>query len=1041
MRTRCLFFVVCLQLTSPSATPAAPHKHWSGHQSARIDVDALYRLAPNEDRERTLAKPLRLTLGDGAEYDLLLTTVGAGSDPDTVVSTGTIIGMDRSQVVLVRREGVIWVKLTADDGAVYLIHGPVHELTAEHVDVAHLSEDDRSILKAEERISPSLSNTHEILATSTVSIHTPAIIDTDEVAVIDVLVVYTAAVLRQAGSLPVLRAAIDAVTAETNQTFVNSNIPIRLNVVYKGQVEYNEGGTSMHEAVAWAPLNLGNLRDTTGADIVSLWTTQNDVCGTAVPTTPYNELSVSLMPWSVVNYSCAISGYVFAHEIGHLLGAGHDEDRNLLGIGYHSYSRGYQKPGSYRTVMAYPCSGQPCPWIGYWSSPRTFVNGQPLGIAGVTDNARTLNRLRFFVASWRERPGQAAPLDVQLSSRDNEGMSETLSVSVTGRALANLGWVDILANTLLEDTEGCLVRYDVARNTLSLAADSGSEWSGSVRVGDGATLSNRHCSVDGTRSVVSREPDSLILSVHVAFSSTWLAQQLRIYTQAGQADGRTLAGWKPTSLFTPLRPNNRPPVAVSVTPSNGGGVNQSFTMVYSDPDGAEDLVWVAGKIAATSRQQQACSFYAEVANGRLWLSKDNGEGWAGPILAGQSGTIANSQCTIVDRSSSLTMVGNQVSLRLALSFSPTYSGDKVIYLQTLDKSGLASDWAAKGTWTTTDTLPPTTPPSGTNPAPPTTPPSGTNPRSYNSTNQHESGASYNSTNQHESGAGEGGAPEQHGLYVSRRSRRQHGRHVRARSVTHTHQDVNPWWEVDLGGSAALGSIVIWNRTDCCGDRLRDYWVFVSDTPFAAGDTPANLQTRPGTWSRHQTGVPSPSVTIATGGLQGRYVRVQVSGRNYLSLAEVQVFSTATPPNGTNPAPPATPPSGTNPAPPTTPPSGTNPAPPTTPPSGTNPAPPTTPPTSTNLAQGKAARQSSTAFTSAAAAVDGNTDGMFEHASVTHTHQDVNPWWEVDLGGLGGIGLDCHMEPNRLLRRSAEGLLGVRFRYAVRGGRHTGEFAN
>ena len=192
-------------------------------------------------------------------------------------------------------------------------------------------------------------------------------------------------------------------------------------------------------------------------------------------------------------------------------------------------------------------------------------------------------------------------------------------------------------------------------------------------------------------------------------------------------------------------------------------------------------------------------------------------------------------------------------------------------------------------------------------------------------------------------------------------------------------------------------------------------MFVSDTPFAAGDTPANLQTRPGTWSRHQTGVPSPSVTIATGGLQGRYVRVQVSGRNYLSLAEVQVFSTATPPNGTNPAPPTTPPngtnpappttppSGTNPAPPTTPPSGTNPAPPTTPPSGTNPAPPTTPPTSTNLAQGKAARQSSTAFTSAAAAVDGNTDGMFEHASVTHTHQDVNPWWEVDLGGSAALG--------------------------------------
>ena len=162
MGTRFVFFLCCLQLASPSATPAEFHKHWSGRQSARIEVDALYRLAPNEDRERTLAKPVRLTLGDGAEYDLLLTTVGAGSEPDSVVSTGSIIGMDRSQVVLVRCKDVVWAKLTADDGAVYLIHGPLHELTAEHVDIALLPESDRFILKGEEPLSPSLSTSHEI---------------------------------------------------------------------------------------------------------------------------------------------------------------------------------------------------------------------------------------------------------------------------------------------------------------------------------------------------------------------------------------------------------------------------------------------------------------------------------------------------------------------------------------------------------------------------------------------------------------------------------------------------------------------------------------------------------------------------------------------------------------------------------------------------------------------------------------------------------------------------------------------------------------
>jgi uncharacterized repeat protein (TIGR01451 family) len=108
------------------------------------------------------------------------------------------------------------------------------------------------------------------------------------------------------------------------------------------------------------------------------------------------------------------------------------------------------------------------------------------------------------------------------------------------------------------------------------------------------------------------------------------------------------------------------------------------------------------------------------------------------------------------------------------------------------------------------------------------------------------------------------------------------------SVTTTNLDANAWWQVDLGASTPVGSIKIWNRTDCCGTRLNDYWVFVSDTPFLATDTPTTLQSRAGTFGSHQTTAPNPSTSIAAGA-QGRYVRVQLTGTNNLSLAEVQVF--------------------------------------------------------------------------------------------------------------------------------------------------------
>ena len=53
----------------------------------------------------------------------------------------------------------------------------------------------------------------------------------------------------------------------------------------------------------------------------------------------------------------------------------------------------------------------------------------------------------------------------------------------------------------------------------------------------------------------------------------------------------------------------------------------------------------------------------------------------------------------------------------------------------------------------------------------------------------------------------------------------------------------------------------------------------------------------------------------------------------------------------------------------------------------------------NIARKGKATQSSTDFEGPAQlAIDGNTDGEYEHShSVTHTKKSENPWWEVDLG--------------------------------------------
>jgi hypothetical protein len=166
------------------------------------------------------------------------------------------------------------------------------------------------------------------------------------------------------------------------------------------------------------------------------------------------------------------------------------------------------------------------------------------------------------------------------------------------------------------------------------------------------------------------------------------------------------------------------------------------------------------------------------------------------------------------------------------------------------------------------------------------------------------------------------------------------------SVTATNSETNPWWQVDLGSSRPIGYLAINNRTDCCPSRLGDYWVFVSNSPFQPSDTLTTLMSNPNIFKSHQTTAPAPRVYIPVNNYQGRYVRVQLSGTDILSLAEVQVFSG-------------------------------------------------------NVVTGKNATQISTypdsTFTGGAwLATYGGTNGNYYSHTLSTTDAATSPWWEVDL---------------------------------------------
>ena len=114
------------------------------------------------------------------------------------------------------------------------------------------------------------------------------------------------------------------------------------------------------------------------------------------------------------------------------------------------------------------------------------------------------------------------------------------------------------------------------------------------------------------------------------------------------------------------------------------------------------------------------------------------------------------------------------------------------------------------------------------------------------------------------------------------------------SVTHTALHSGPsdaWWVVDLGFEVKVRSIRIFNRTDCCTDRLSQLNVLWSQRPMLNNASTAALVSDPANSSAFVRRIRR-GWRRSLGGETARYVRVQIDSRlnspQYLSLAEVEV---------------------------------------------------------------------------------------------------------------------------------------------------------
>lgn len=106
-------------------------------------------------------------------------------------------------------------------------------------------------------------------------------------------------------------------------------------------------------------------------------------------------------------------------------------------------------------------------------------------------------------------------------------------------------------------------------------------------------------------------------------------------------------------------------------------------------------------------------------------------------------------------------------------------------------------------------------------------------------------------------------------------------------LQHTNNENRPWWQIDLGASAAIDELKIYNRPGL-EFRLNNFYVFVSDNPFASGASLESLQNDPSVFSVFYSGEAGTEETIEINS-EGRYLRIQLLGNGILHLPEIQVM--------------------------------------------------------------------------------------------------------------------------------------------------------
>lgn len=240
---------------------------------------------------------------------------------------------------------------------------------------------------------------------------------------IDLMVLGNAdAVVDAGGTVALLIANATSAVTEMNLAYSNSGgTNLTFNLLHADAIAFTPTSSSSADLGTFASTpSVNTLRDTYGADLVSLWVgsgTYSGACGIGYLNsnpTNYNDAAA----YTVCDYNCAMTNLTFAHECGHNMGLRHDYfvDASTTPCSHHHgyvnqmvIPGGSPSSGRWRTIMAYndecATNGFNCTRLARWSNPTLNYLGDPTGIAiGLSEPSYEIygfERMRCVVSEFR----------------------------------------------------------------------------------------------------------------------------------------------------------------------------------------------------------------------------------------------------------------------------------------------------------------------------------------------------------------------------------------------------------------------------------------------------------------------------------------------------------------------------------------------------------------------------------------------------------------------------------------------------------------